>query len=185
MTGSKSPAIKLRKQVQDDYEMYFQALLDPFIQEGGEMMVPFNECEALKFEGETGIEETQPTEFRFIIETEEGQAVGSAILTEIDRLNNNAKTALAIWNPDNRGKGYGAGALKKLLKFAFEEVKLHRLSLPNGVFEFNKGAIALYKKCGFRVEGVRRQEYFHDGQWWDVVEMGIIVSDYNIWKEQK
>ena len=168
--------VNLRIHSGEELDDYFQALTDPFIQEGGGMFVPFCECAAY------GVCETENLkesgEQRFIIDTDEGKPIGSSLLLEVDRQNRNAKVAIAIWDPADWGKGYGTAALKLLLKFAFEDLELHRISLHNGVFEFNERAIALYKKCGFRIEGVRRQEYFHQGRWWDVVEMAILEDDY-------
>lgn len=173
LSGSK---VNLRVHSGEELEDYFQALTDPFIQEGHGMFVPFCECAAYGIcENETLKESGEQ---RFIVETEDGKPIGSSLLLEVDRQNSNAKAAIAIWDPSDWGKGYGTAALMLLLKYAFEDLKLHRLSLHNGVFQFNERAISLFKKCGFRVEGVRRQEYFHQGQWWDVVEMAMLEDDY-------
>ena len=51
---------------------------------------------------------------------------------------------------------------------------LHRIGLS--VVADNKHAIRLYEKVGFQREGVRKQAYYdEDGQYHDMVEMGIIL----------
>lgn len=176
MSNMGSVKVNLRGYSGKEMDDYFQALTDPFIQEGGGMFVPFCDCSAYGKDENECLKES--CEERFIVETAEGKLIGSSLLLEMDRQNRNAKAAIAIWDPADWGKGYGTAALLLLLKHAFEELKLHRISLHNGVFEFNERAIALYKKCGFRIEGIRRQEYFHQGRWWDVVEMAILEDDY-------
>lgn len=96
----------------------------------------------------------------------------------IDRQNRCGQAAISIWNPDNWGKGYATEATNLLLKFAFEELCLHKVSLHRGVFSFNERAVRVYEKCGFRQEGIRREEYFHRGKWWDIIDMGILESEY-------
>jgi len=77
------------------------------------------------------------------------------------------------------GKGYGTDAMRVLLRFAFTEINLHRVSLT--VFGYNPRAIRSYEKAGFVVEGRARQRLRRDGQWWEVVYMGILKDE---WKER-
>ena len=51
---------------------------------------------------------------------------------------------------------------------------LHRIGLS--VVADNKPAVRLYEKVGFQHEGVRKQAYYgEDGQYHDMVEMGIVL----------
>ena len=43
------------------------------------------------------------------------------------------------------------------------------------VREDNPRAIALYKKCGFEVEGISKNETYLDGKFFDIVNMGLIL----------
>jgi RimJ/RimL family protein N-acetyltransferase len=45
------------------------------------------------------------------------------------------------------------------------------------VNSFNAPAIAVYRKVGFVLEGVRRQAVRLDGTWHDVHDMAILASD--------
>lgn len=176
MTYNQGTKINLRVHKDEDFDAYFLALNNPLVQEGQGTFTPVSEKAARKYFDE----ESDPDsgDFRFIIETKEGVGVGQVVLMRIDRQNRRGQAALCIWNPDNWGRGYATEATGLLLKFAFEELCLHKVSLHNGVFEFNKGAIKVYEKCGFRREGIRREEYFHKGRWWDVIDMGILENEY-------
>lgn len=55
-------------------------------------------------------------------------------------------------------------------------MNLHRISLK--VFSFNDRAIRLYTKIGFQEEGNSRQSLFRNGQWHDIIHMGILQNEY-------
>ncbi len=38
--------------------------------------------------------------------------------------------------------------------------------------------MASYRKCGYRVDGVRRNVALVDGQWCDSIEMSITATDF-------
>lgn len=74
------------------------------------------------------------------------------------------------------GRGYGTDALRVVLRFAFTELNLHRVSL--GVFEYNPRALKAYTKAGFVVEGRTRQDTRRAGGRWDSLWMGILRRDW-------
>jgi RimJ/RimL family protein N-acetyltransferase len=73
------------------------------------------------------------------------------------------------------GRGYGTDAMRVMLRFAFTELNLRRVSLT--VYEYNRRAIRSYEKAGFVVEGRVRQCLNRDGQWWDMLCMGILKEE--------
>ena len=74
------------------------------------------------------------------------------------------------------GKGYGTDAMRILLRYAFTELNLQRVSLT--VFEYNPRAIRSYEKAGFKVEGRVRQFLNRDGQRWDMIFMGVLRDEW-------
>ncbi|KAF2020124.1 acyl-CoA N-acyltransferase [Aaosphaeria arxii CBS 175.79] len=80
--------------------------------------------------------------------------------------------------PDYQGKGYGGEAIRWALDFAFRRAGLHRVKIR--AFGWNTGAVRLYEKIGFKHEGRQREELWHDGSWWDGIDMGILESE---WRE--
>lgn len=59
--------------------------------------------------------------------------------------------------PEYTGKGYGSEAIKWALEYAFMTIGLHRVDI--GCFEFNQGAIKLYRRLHFVDEGCVCVEY--------------------------
>ena len=71
------------------------------------------------------------------------------------------------------------GERVRLLRFAFTELNLRRVSLT--VYEYNPRAIRSYEKAGFVVEGRVRQCLNRDGRRWDMLCMGILKE---AWEQQ-
>lgn len=111
-----------------------------------------------------------------IVEKEMDTPIGIVSLINIDYKNRNAECIIDLGEKEYWGKGYGSEALKLLLDYAFYEMNLHRVSLK--VFSFNDRAISLYTKIGFQHEGNSRQSLFRNGQWHDIVHMGLLQNEY-------
>lgn len=79
-----------------------------------------------------------------------------------------------------QGKGYGKIIIKKILNHAFNELNLHKIYLI--VRAENEKAIYLYHRCGFRQEGVLKEEYFVKGKYWDMMRMAILKDAYQRWR---
>jgi RimJ/RimL family protein N-acetyltransferase len=74
------------------------------------------------------------------------------------------------------GLGLGSRLLKRLVSWAFDELKVPRFSLD--VFAHNTRARRAYAACGFVEEGVLRSSYeMPDGSRVDRVVMSIVASD--------
>lgn len=83
---------------------------------------------------------------------------------------------IGIGERDYWGNGYGTDAMRVMLRFAFAELNLQRVSL--GVYAYNPRAQRSYEKAGFRHEGVVRGDCHRDGRHWDSVFMGILRDDW-------
>jgi RimJ/RimL family protein N-acetyltransferase len=87
-----------------------------------------------------------------------------------------AWVAIGIGEREYRGRGCGTDAMRVLLRYAFTELNLHRVTLI--VFGYNPRAMRSYEKAGFVVEGRQRRCLHRDGQWWDMVFMGILKDEW-------
>jgi RimJ/RimL family protein N-acetyltransferase len=83
---------------------------------------------------------------------------------------------IGLGNREYWGKGYGTDAMKIILRYAFTELNLHRVSLD--VFEYNQRGVRSYEKAGFVHEGRARQVLMREGRRWDVLYMGILREDW-------
>ena len=74
-------------------------------------------------------------------------------------------------------RGYGTDAIETILKYAFNKMNLHKIELR--VYEFNKRALKCYEKCGFKIEGVMREDLFRDGKYHNTIFMSILRSEFH------
>jgi len=105
--------------------------------------------------------------------------IGKASVQRIEWANGNAFVRLGIGAAEDRRKGYGTQALRMLLRFAFAELNLFRVTAS--VPEYNEGAIALLQKFGFVQEVCRRKALERDGRRWDLYVFGLLSSE---WRDQ-
>jgi RimJ/RimL family protein N-acetyltransferase len=78
--------------------------------------------------------------------------------------------------PEYQNRGYGGETINWVLHYAFWRAGLHRVSIRS--FEWNTGAIRLYEKLGFKHEGREREAYWHEGRFWDGVQMGMLEGEW-------
>jgi len=105
--------------------------------------------------------------------------VGKAVVEWIEWTNGNAFLRIGIGAAEDRRKGYGAQALQMLLRYAFAELNLYRVTA--NVQEYNEAGVRLLKKFGF-VEEVRRREGLdRDGRRWDLLVFGLLKDE---WQDQ-
>ena len=116
-------------------------------------------------------------EYNFaIIQKEKDLLIGNCSITNINLVDGTATLGIFIGEEEYRNKGYGSQALKLLLKYGFDMLRLHNIKLD--VFDFNEQAIACYKKVGFKEYGRRHECYFLDGKYHDSISMEILDRDF-------
>jgi diamine N-acetyltransferase len=118
-------------------------------------------------------------DFLFAVEAlVEGQWVhiGNTGLHNVDWKNSYATFGIVLGEKQYWGLGYGTETTRTMLRYAFNELGLHRVELE--VFAFNPRAIRCYEKAGFRREGTRRQSHFHNGQYHDSHRMSILREEF-------
>jgi RimJ/RimL family protein N-acetyltransferase len=104
--------------------------------------------------------------------------IGFVQIRNIDPVHRSALVGLRIGDEANRGQGYGSDALRLTVNYCWNHLNLSRIEMA--VFESNQRAIKLYSTFGFAVEGVQRQALFIDGQWLNVVLMGLLHPSRSI-----
>ena len=115
--------------------------------------------------------------YHFMIRAKaDDRLIGTAAVQRIEWANGNAFLRLGIGAAEDRGKGYGTQALRMLLRFAFAELNLFRVSAM--VPEYNETAIALLEKFGFMQEVCRRKALERDGRRWDLYVFGLLKDEW-------
>jgi len=112
-----------------------------------------------------------------VIDTETNKVIGHGEINRIDPANKSARLCrILIAHKSDRNKGYGSLIIKNLLKIGFSDFGLHRIDL--GVFDFNVSAIKCYENCGFVKEGLLRDSFVIDNEFYSVYNMSILRKDW-------
>lgn len=102
--------------------------------------------------------------------------IGEMVLEVVSWNGRDAFVGLSIGDRANWGKGYGTEMMFLILRYAFMEINLRRVTL--GVFEYNPRAIRTYEKAGFRHEGRVRGLLNREGRRWDMLIMGVLREEW-------
>jgi RimJ/RimL family protein N-acetyltransferase len=115
--------------------------------------------------------------YHFAIRTHtDDRLVGFVRLDHIEWNNGASQVTLGIGDPNDRGHGYGAEALKLILRYAFAELNLHRVTADT--LEYNERALRFLERAAFIVEVCRRQAVHRDGKRWDVIKLGMLREEW-------
>jgi RimJ/RimL family protein N-acetyltransferase len=102
--------------------------------------------------------------------------IGFCVLMRVNHVHGDAFVGIGMGDPAYRGKGYGTDAMNLILRFAFQELNLHRVSLD--AVATNARAVRSYEKCGFVLEGQTRGTEFRSGIRDNIVSMGITRREW-------
>lgn len=114
---------------------------------------------------------------QFTIEKLDGTVIGKCGTGHIDWKNACVTVWIFIGKAENRGMGYGSEALSLFVNFIFQEMNMNRVQLF--VFGFNERAVTSYKKVGFIVEGIQKNELYRNGKYNDVYIMSILKREHD------
>ncbi|MFI5316026.1 MAG: GNAT family N-acetyltransferase [Myxococcota bacterium] len=117
-----------------------------------------------------------PGEIGFMIEADAGPLIGQVRLVGIHP-HGRAELAILIGEKAYWSRGYGADAIRTLLRFGFGELGLRRVTLIADAD--NARGIACYERCGFRHEGVLREHRLRHGKPLDMVAMAVLREEFD------
>lgn len=110
-------------------------------------------------------------DFAFSFFDKKGNYIGQGGIHQVSWENKLGRLSILIkrkyWN-----KGHAQEILPALARYAFKKLGLHKVWLIH--WKENKKAGHLYKKLGFKKEGMLKDEYFWQGKYHDMVRMAIV-----------
>ena len=83
---------------------------------------------------------------------------------------------ILLADDDSRGKGYGTKLTNTMVEYAFNKLGMHKVTAE--VLCENAASIAMFKKCGFSIDGCLRDDVFKNDRYYDVISMSIIESEH-------
>ncbi|MFC1878355.1 GNAT family N-acetyltransferase [Chloroflexota bacterium] len=126
---------------------------------------------------EKELEGNTSDQFMFMIRTlHDDRLIGELELDGVMCFHGDTYVGISLGERQDWGKGYGTDAMRVLLRYAFTELNLKRVSL--NVFEYNQRAVRSYEKAGFTYEGCAKEFLNRDGRRWDLIFMGILREEW-------
>lgn len=139
---------------------------------GNAFTYPLNEQQLEKY-----IESENTLAFK-VIDEDSKNVVGHISLGQIDNINKSARIGkVLVGDTKMRGRSIGKHMMNAVLQVAFEELKLHRVTL--GVYDFNTSAISCYEKTGFVKEGLLRESKKVGETYWNLWEMSMLEYEWS------
>ena len=164
---------RLRRIEREDIPTFVRWFGDPAVRDFLMINRPISKAEEEKwFESQLNRQDSE----LFAIETADGIHIGNIELGSINWVHRQAELGIVIGEKEYWSRGYGGDAIRTLLRFAFQEMNLHRISLR--VYQDNARGIRAYEKCGFRHEGRLREAIYRRGSYYDVLIMGILSHEF-------
>ena len=103
------------------------------------------------------------------------EIIGICALFGVDPVGRTAELGIAIGDKAYWGQGYGREAVGLLVDYAFRLLNLRRVFLR--VHGRNDRAIRAYRACGFVEEGRMRRHVWSNGNYDDLVLMGVLRDE--------
>lgn len=162
-------------------------ILRPICEQDAEMLMELNNCEEVskyvvgnphKVTLEQQIiwmskVKNEKNTRRWIIEYD-GNAVGTVILSSIDLINKVGNINIKLL-PSSQGKGVAKYALINVCIIAFNEMQM--FCLTANVLSYNEKSKALFKKVGFKEDGVLRGRVLKKGERYDLIAFSLLKDD--------
>ena len=172
-TGKK---VRLREYRKEDIPLRIAYLNDPEVSASLTPDVPYPMTlheEEKWFQSITAVSDT----YKFAIETlSDNKFIGGCSINSVDWKNSVATVGIFIGNRKYRNGGYGSDAMRVLMDFIFMQMNINKIRLT--VYSYNESAIICYEKCGYKAEGILRQEIYKDGKYYDKISMGLLKAEY-------
>ncbi len=171
--------IGLRSFRKDDWEAIFAWVHDPQIKDNFRFTQKELSSTDIKKFVQLQMENHDSKDKHFVLydlsDTQQ-KYIGSVGLKKIDSQDQNAELAIVISESTYRGKGYGQEALFLICEYAFQTLRLHKVYLTS--LSHNQAAVSSYQKFGFEHEGLRKEQIYQHGQFYDEVQMGILQQAF-------
>lgn len=103
---------------------------------------------------------------------DDSRSIGCIDLFDFDPKHNRAGVGILIADRNDRGKGYATEALHLLIEYGFDVLDLHQIY--SNVRTDNDQSVALFKKLGFEITGLKQDWVYDSGRYLDEYTMQLI-----------
>ncbi len=106
-----------------------------------------------------------------------GKHIGNIKIDPVNLRHGFAEYGIMMGERQEWGKGYAREATERIIEYCFKDINLRKITL--GVVEDNVGAYSLYKKLGFKTEGVYEKHGLYNGKYCNIIRMALFNPSFN------
>ncbi|MFN8443867.1 MAG: GNAT family protein [Caldilineaceae bacterium] len=168
--------VRLRAMTRDDLERLceFNNDVEVELAGGGDPPIP-QALARLQADFDANVSKGGRDGMSFAIEAD-GLYIGGCALFQVDAIAHTCGLGITIGDKNYWGRGYGTDAIRLLLDYAFRLQNMRKVYLSvNGN---NERAIGAYRHCGFVEEGRLREHVWSNGNYIDLIQMGILRNEW-------
>lgn len=146
MASLRGQYVILRSPEPEDLDLLYAMENDPELCSTGSGLLPYSRYTLREYLKNSVQDLFAERQARFIIERNDGTAMGMIDLVNYDPQNRHAEVSIALLG-EYRGRGYAGDALHALVAYSFGRLAIHSLYAYADVL--NEASIALFKNAGF------------------------------------
>ncbi len=168
--------VRLRSHEPGDWENYWIWDQDSESErKDGPLSFPRSQERMKHWTQEEAVRKQEGNNWHFLIENNEGKVVGRIGPHDCDPRVGYFQYGIAI-SKEHRRKGYASEAVLLLLRYFFQELRYQKVTVQ--VASFNEDSIGLHEHLGFQWEGRIRRAIFTKGQYFDELNYGLTVEEF-------
>ncbi|NMB61183.1 MAG: GNAT family N-acetyltransferase [Chloroflexi bacterium] len=169
--------VRLRGIDQGDLPLFVRWLNDPEVRQYLALYAPQSNAQEEKwFENLEKLSIAEQPLMMEVWHDQKWKAIGDISFVAVDQQARNAEVGLFIGEKEFWGKGIGTQTLALMLDYGFFTLNFHRIYLR--VYALNVRGIHCYEKVGFKHEGKMREAAYLDGEYIDILWMGILKDEW-------
>lgn len=102
--------------------------------------------------------------------------IGNIKIDALSWTHRTAEYGILMGDKTQWNKGFAKEASQATITHCFDRLNLRKITL--GVIEENENAVRLYEKLGFVTEGLLRQQVYCQGDYSNVLRMGLLKEEW-------
>jgi RimJ/RimL family protein N-acetyltransferase len=165
----RGEAVTLRPFAEEDVDFVTELINDPRVWGSLASYRPKTESQEREW-----IENVGDGEGVHLLICADDQPVGTIGLSDVDETWGVAELGYMV-SPDSQGHGYATDASRRLVRYAFGDLRLHKITA--NAYENNSASQRVLEKVGFQEEGQFRKHAYVRGEYLDVLRYGLLDSE--------
>lgn len=166
----RGESVTLHPQGEDDVEFILEVLNDPDVWPSMGSYEPISEAQEREW-----IENADDDGVHLLI-CAEGERVGTIGLSDIHETWGLGELGYMV-APGAQGNGYATDAGRRLVRYAFEDRRLHKIKA--NAYGTNPASQRVLEKIGFEKEGVFESHAYVRGEYVDLHRYGLLEDDFD------